>query len=298
MNILALRTGERPGEVGSTLEMATIYDYDEARSWDCCSNCSCFGSAARMYYHSAIHCYLSLILKGGELLSLLAIFSSSIFMTLLPVNSDCYTDVDEFGCDGARVKLVTSVIVSAAVYLFGGSRFLEKLGAVVLVCLVCLVLIPATVYSKLQIIEVATIHDKSSMWQLERRLRKRQKDWRFSIRMILAAFFHSLLVDQRWWVTVTPNSLLLFFDHGDSPSRAFRCSWLWLKRSKIQTRHQRHCHCGCIVTGEISFSPAKVGSRRSGMFGTCHTKLQAGGRCGCSPQVFLDSLKDDSGKDE
>ena len=145
MNILALRTGERPGEVGSTLEMATIYDYDEARSWDCCSNCSCFGSAARMYYHSAIHCYLSLILKGGELLSLLAIFFSSIFMTLLPVNSDCYTDVDEFGCDGARVKLVTSVIVSAAVYLFGGSRFLEKLGAVVLVCLV-----PVTLNSKLE----------------------------------------------------------------------------------------------------------------------------------------------------
>ena len=69
-----------------------------------------------MYYHSAIHCYLSLILKGGELLSLLAIFFSSIFMTLLPVNSDCYTDVaDEFGCDGARVKLVTSVIVIADV---------------------------------------------------------------------------------------------------------------------------------------------------------------------------------------
>lgn len=101
--------------------------------------------------HVLSFCHALLLLKGGgELLSLFVFISSSIFMTLLPEHSN----VDEYGCDGAKFKLVTSIIVSAALYLFGGShylenlggsRFVEKLGAVVLVCLV-----PVTLNSKLQ----------------------------------------------------------------------------------------------------------------------------------------------------
>jgi hypothetical protein len=124
---------------------------------------------------------------------------------------------------------------------------------------------------------------KVGSWWLGSTIMMRQdREIHMYYRSAIYCYFMLSLILKGKELESTPSHLLLLIKLHDSPSRKFRllhqCWWLWLKRSKIQTRHQRRCLCGCVFIWGVSLS-GKIGrSRCSGMFGmfdinTCHCKL-------------------------